>query len=42
MFYKYTAIHVPSNLEALGAALAIASLTVMYGYFFKLGSIILD
>mgnify|MGYP001308525807 CR=1 FL=1 len=31
-----------SNLEALGAALAIASLTVMYGYFFKLGSIILD
>ena len=31
-----------SNLEALGAALAIASLTVLYGYFFKLGSIILD
>ena len=31
-----------SNLEALGAALAIASLRVLYGYFFKLGSIILD
>ena len=31
-----------SSLEALGAALAIASLTVLYGYFFKLGSIILD
>ena len=31
-----------SNLEALGAALAIATLTVLYGYFFKLGSIILD
>ena len=31
-----------SKLEALGAALSIASLTVLYGYFFKLGSIILD
>ena len=31
-----------SNLEALGVALAIASLTVLYGYFFKLGTIILD
>ena len=31
-----------SNLEALGLALAIASLTVLYGYFFKLGSVILD
>ena len=31
-----------SNLETLGLALAIASLTVLYGYFFKLGSVILD
>ena len=31
-----------ANLGALAAALAIASLTVLYGYFFKLGSIILD
>ena len=31
-----------ANLGALGAALAIPSLTVLYGYFFKLGSIILD
>ena len=31
-----------SNLAALGAALAIVSLTVLYGYFFKLGAIILD
>ena len=31
-----------SNLEPLGVALAIASLTVLYGYFFKLGTIILD
>ena len=31
-----------SNLTALGAALAIASLTCLYGYFFKLGYIILD
>ena len=31
-----------SNLEALGSALAIASLTILYGYFLKLGSIILD
>ena len=31
-----------SNLAALGAALAIASLTILYGYFIKLGSIILD
>ena len=31
-----------SNLEALGLALAIASLTFLSGYFFKLGSIVLD
>ena len=31
-----------TNLGALGAVLAIAALTVLYGYFFKLGSIILD
>ena len=31
-----------TNLGPLGAPLAIASLTVLYGYFFKLGSIILD
>ena len=30
------------NMEAIGAALAVCSLTVLYGYFFKIGSIILD
>ena len=30
------------NMEAIGAALAVCSLTVFYGYFFKIGSILLD
>ena len=30
-----------SNLGALGAASAIASLSILYGYFIKIGSIIL-
>ena len=30
------------NIEAIGAALAVCSLTVFYGYFFKIGSILLD
>lgn len=30
------------NIEAIGAALAVCSLTVFYGYFFKLGSMLLD
>ena len=30
------------NMEAIGAALAVCSLTVLYGYFFKLGSLLLD
>tara|TARA_A100000164_G_C21384221_1_gene530062 strand:- start:123 stop:476 length:354 start_codon:yes stop_codon:yes gene_type:complete len=31
-----------ANMETIGPALAIASLTIFYGYFFKLGVIILD
>ena len=31
-----------TNMEAIGAALAVCSLTVFYGYFFKLGTQILD
>ena len=30
------------NMQAIGAALAVCSLTVLYGYFFKLGSMLLD
>ena len=30
------------NMQAIGAALAVCSLTVFYGYFFKLGSMLLD
>ena len=30
------------NFQAIGAALAVCSLTVLYGYFFKLGSMLLD
>lgn len=31
-----------ANMEVIGASLAVASLTILYGYFFKLGSLILD
>tara|TARA_A100001015_G_scaffold295437_1_gene374402 strand:- start:204 stop:557 length:354 start_codon:yes stop_codon:yes gene_type:complete len=31
-----------ANMQAIGAALAVCSLTVLYGYFFKLCSIFLD
>ena len=31
-----------ADMEAIGAALAVCTLTVFYGYFFKLGAIILD
>ena len=30
------------DMQAIGAALAVCSLTVLYGYFFKIGSILLD
>ena len=30
------------DMQSIGAALAVCSLTVFYGYFFKLGAILLD
>jgi hypothetical protein len=30
------------DMAAIGAALAVCSLTVLYGYFFKIGSVLLD
>ena len=30
------------DMQAIGAALAVCSLTVLYGYFFKIGSMLLD
>ena len=31
-----------SDMQGVGSALAVCSLTVLYGYFFKLGTILLD
>ena len=30
------------NMEAIGSAMAIVLLTLLYGYFFKLGSMLLN